>query len=177
LTQINSPEVILILNTHNKQKVSQEIKIMGVSITDIPGIGPSAAETLKKNGYETLQHIAETTAEKLEAVPGFGMIRATRVIKLANELLTAPVPGTLPPAKNRPGPKRAAPRVAQPSVASGTEKQEPEKPETDKPKKDKSKKDKSKKGKSKKDKSKKDKSKKDKSQKDKKKGKKKGKKK
>jgi len=114
---------------------------MSKAITDIPGIGSSSAGILAQNGYRTVQEIAETTAEKLGAVPGFGTIRATRVIKLANELLTAPVTDTLAPAKTRARPERAAPRSVQPAVAVGTEKQESEKPKKDKPKKEKSKKD------------------------------------
>ena len=135
---------------------------MGKTITDIPGIGPSTAEVLAKNGFKTLQQIAGSTVEKLAAVPGFGMIRAARVIKLANALPTAPVTKSSPVARTRAKPKRAVPKASKPAAASDAEKQEAEKP-----KKDKSTKDKSKKGK-KKDKSNKDK-KKDKSKKGKKK--------
>jgi NAD-dependent DNA ligase len=121
------------------------LKIMGKTISDIPGIGPSTAEVMAKNGYKTVQQIAETTAEKLGGVPGFGMIRATRVIKLANEVLTAPVTATSPPAKTRARPKRATPK---PAAAGETEKQDKKKDKKKGKKKDK-KKGKSKKGKKK----------------------------
>jgi hypothetical protein len=112
---------------------------MGHAITDIPGIGSSSAEILAKNGYRTVQQVGETTPEKLGAVPGFGLIRAARVIKLANALLTAPATDALAPSKTRVRPKRAAPRAAQPAVVGGAEKQEPDKPKKDKPKKGKKK--------------------------------------
>jgi NAD-dependent DNA ligase len=61
---------------------------MNSAITDIPGIGPAAAKTLMENGFKSLREIADTTIDKLAAVPGFGSIRAGRVIKAANEVLS-----------------------------------------------------------------------------------------
>lgn len=73
---------------------------MKTAIIDVPGIGPASEKILVENGFRTLRELAGTTVEKLSSVPGFSEIRASKVIKAANELLatagtaSAKVPGS-----------------------------------------------------------------------------------
>ena len=60
---------------------------MKTAISDVPGIGPASEKILVENGFKTLRGLAGATVEKLGNVPGFSSIRATKVIKAANELL------------------------------------------------------------------------------------------
>ena len=62
---------------------------MKTAITEISGIGPGTAKILMENGFASLQEIADTSIDKLAAVPGFGPVRAGRVIKAANEVISA----------------------------------------------------------------------------------------
>ena len=61
---------------------------MATAITDIPGIGPVAAAALAEHGYPNLRKLAASTAEKLAGVPGFSLVRATKVIAAARALLS-----------------------------------------------------------------------------------------
>ena len=61
---------------------------MSATLTDILGIGPDTAKLLIENGLKSPSEIAGATIERLCAVPGFGAIRAGKLIKAANELLT-----------------------------------------------------------------------------------------
>ncbi len=62
---------------------------MTTSIIDIPGIGPETEKTMIDNGFNTLNDVAYSTVEMLANVPGFGEIKAGKVIQAANELLSA----------------------------------------------------------------------------------------
>jgi len=64
---------------------------MKTTIIDVPGIGPDSEKILIENGFKTLKGLAGTTVEKLTSVPGFGIARAGKVIKAANELLLSSV--------------------------------------------------------------------------------------
>jgi creatinine amidohydrolase/Fe(II)-dependent formamide hydrolase-like protein len=140
---------------------------MGATVTDISGIGPSAAETLRKSGYGTLRQIADTSVEKLGAVHGFGEIRATRIINRANELLRSSQ--TDAPSASRTRPRTQQKMAGKVDLATGseTEKQLLEKLRKEKAKKEKAKKEKAKKEKAKKEKAKKEKAKKEKAKKEK----------
>ena len=63
------------------------------SINEISGIGPSSAKILIKNGFNTIKGIAGSSVEKLSQVPGFGKIRAAKVIKAAKSLQSSPQTG------------------------------------------------------------------------------------
>ena len=67
---------------------------MKTAIIDVPGIGPASEKILVENGFKTLKELAGTTVEKLANVPGFSDIRASRVIKAANELLATTLPSS-----------------------------------------------------------------------------------
>ena len=62
---------------------------MATPLTEIPGIGPSTAEILQAQGFDSAETLAASTVEKVSEVPGFGTLRATAVIRAANELLNA----------------------------------------------------------------------------------------
>ena len=69
---------------------------MKPTITDIPGIGPAAAETLAEHRIRSLAGLARASVEKIAAIPGFSEARATSVIAAAAELTAAS--GTTPAA-------------------------------------------------------------------------------
>jgi len=66
-------------------------------ITDIPGIGPAAAETLAEHRIRSLAGLARASIEKIAAIPGFSEARATIIIAAAADLTAAS--GTTPAAK------------------------------------------------------------------------------
>lgn len=53
----------------------------------LAGIGPAAADVLEKNGYASAEKIAQSDIDSLCEVPGFGPIRAAKVIAAAKELV------------------------------------------------------------------------------------------
>ena len=62
---------------------------MAAQLIKITGIGPAAAQTLMDHGFKTVKSIADTTIEKLSAVPGFSVIRAQKTIDAAKQLLAS----------------------------------------------------------------------------------------
>ena len=102
---------------------------MATALTDIPGIGPSTAEILQAQGFDSAETLAASTVEKVSEVPGFGTLRATAVIRAANELIGSN-------AADQSADQPAKKAVKKPSAQKGK-----------KSKKDKSKKDKPNKGK------------------------------
>jgi NAD-dependent DNA ligase len=62
---------------------------MKPAIIDIPGIGPAAEAKLLDHGFRKLKKLAATSVEKLASVPGFGTVRAGKVIAAASVLLTS----------------------------------------------------------------------------------------
>lgn len=59
------------------------------TLSDISGIGPSAAEILEKGGFSTVAAVADAAVGALAALHGFGQIRAARTIAAARALLDA----------------------------------------------------------------------------------------
>lgn len=59
---------------------------MAILITEVWGIGNQSAEILAKHGYRSLKDLAETTESELAKVPGFGVIRARKIIASARSL-------------------------------------------------------------------------------------------
>jgi transcription termination factor NusA len=62
---------------------------MNTAITGVSGIGPGTVRVLMENGFKTLEDIAGSSIAQLAAVPGFGPARAGKVIKAANDRLSA----------------------------------------------------------------------------------------
>lgn len=60
---------------------------MAISILKIKGIGLHTAEVLKENGYATAEHLVKATTLELSEIPGFGPVRAAKVIASASELI------------------------------------------------------------------------------------------
>lgn len=61
---------------------------MAQSILDVKGIGKVTSAILAKSGFKTANDLANTSVEKLAALPGFSETRAMQVIKNANDLIT-----------------------------------------------------------------------------------------
>lgn len=59
---------------------------MSTPITDITGIGPAAAATLAKHGFDSAEAVASSDVESLCSVPGFGAVRAQGVIQAAKAI-------------------------------------------------------------------------------------------
>ena len=59
---------------------------MPTPLTEIPGIGPSTAEVLQANGFDSAETLAASTVEKISEVPGFGTSRATTVLEAARQI-------------------------------------------------------------------------------------------
>ena len=65
---------------------------MKKKLTDIPGIGPATAVIMDEQGFTNILDVANATPEMMTELPGFGIIRANRIIAAAQKLLE----GTLP---------------------------------------------------------------------------------
>ncbi len=57
-----------------------------ISITDLPGVGPSTANKLIEAGYTTIEAIAAATPEELAKI-GIPLMTAQKIVKKARELL------------------------------------------------------------------------------------------
>lgn len=80
---------------------------MSTPITNITGIGPAAAVTLAKHGFDSAEDIASSDVESLCRVPGFKAVRAQGVIKAAKAIASIekkkankPKPGSKTPLKS-----------------------------------------------------------------------------
>ncbi len=74
---------------------------MNPTMTDVPGIGPAAAEALAEHRIKTLRALASASLEKIAAVPGFSEARAAKVkaaalALLAGQEIGAPAPEEAP---------------------------------------------------------------------------------
>ena len=63
--------------------MAKEIK----EISDLPGIGPQAAEKLEKAGYKSVESIAVASPSELEEIAGLGEGTATKAINAARDAL------------------------------------------------------------------------------------------
>lgn len=61
---------------------------MKANITDIKGIGPSAAKILNDHGFTTPAALADASIAEIVAVPGFSEVRAATVKEAAALLLS-----------------------------------------------------------------------------------------
>ncbi|TCS60646.1 helix-hairpin-helix domain-containing protein [Varunaivibrio sulfuroxidans] len=59
----------------------------GAQLSDISGIGPSAADVLRQGGFLTVEQVAGATVAALTALNGFGPVRASRTIAAAKAVL------------------------------------------------------------------------------------------
>ena len=118
---------------------------MTTQIERVAGVGPHAAQVLKKSGFTTIAKLANATVAQLSEVPGFGGVRAERVINSAKELLAGQASGgtAKKPARTAKSAAPAAEKTAKPAEDSAADKTE----KKDKKKKKKKKKKKSKKAK------------------------------
>lgn len=118
---------------------------MKTPVTDVTGIGPHTAKLLNEHGFSSAESLAATTTEKLSEVPGFGPLRAQRVIDAAKDV----IPPTTKPSKPESKSKDVTPpkKKSKKKKAKKNKKQKNDKKkQAEKP----SKKDKKKKGKKKK---------------------------
>ena len=61
---------------------------MKTNITDIKGIGPSAAKILNDHGFTTPAALADASIAEIVAVPGFSEVRAATVKEAAALMLS-----------------------------------------------------------------------------------------
>ncbi len=62
-------------------------KIEQISILSIEGVGKKAEDILEKSGYDTVNKIAATSAEKLKELPGIGEKLAKKMIESARDII------------------------------------------------------------------------------------------
>ncbi len=60
---------------------------MSISISQVKGIGPSTEEALADAGITSVESLVAYTLQQLTTLPGFGEIRAGKVIEHARQLL------------------------------------------------------------------------------------------
>jgi NAD-dependent DNA ligase len=60
-------------------------------LSAVPGIGAKTAADLRRSGFSTVEDLAAAQSEQLEAVQGFGPLRAAAVIDAAQALMGASV--------------------------------------------------------------------------------------
>lgn len=60
-----------------------------IKVTDIKGVGPSKAETLEENGYESVEDIAQADPDNLSDISGISEDRALEFMVSAGDLLDA----------------------------------------------------------------------------------------
>ncbi len=65
---------------------------MTQSILDVRGIGPAMQVVLAKNGFKTIEDLANTSVEQLVVIPGFSELKATQVINDARNLVASVIP-------------------------------------------------------------------------------------
>lgn len=76
-------------------------------ITDIPGIGPSMAAVLSKNGFKTIEDIAASDVKSLCAIPRFGPNKAKTTIAAAVKLATPKKSTSSKKSKDKPKSKKS----------------------------------------------------------------------
>jgi DNA repair protein RadA len=72
------------------QDVSEEIRVSEDkprTLTDLPGVTPSAANKLVEAGYATLEAVAVATPQELSAIAGIPLTTAQKIIKAARDAL------------------------------------------------------------------------------------------
>ncbi|MHA1496955.1 MAG: helix-hairpin-helix domain-containing protein [Promethearchaeota archaeon] len=78
----------------------QVIQVQSDDLTIVKGIGPTIALKLKSNGFNTIQEIANSTAEQIARMPGIGVATASKVITNAKEYLIGSEEQSLPKIQN-----------------------------------------------------------------------------
>lgn len=71
-----------------RKKAQAEVKTEDLS--QIPGVGPKLAEVLFKGGFETIERVAQASADALTALQGVGPKTAQKLIDAAKSVLSAP---------------------------------------------------------------------------------------
>jgi large subunit ribosomal protein L32e len=73
-----------------KKPKAEVKKVEKVELTDIPGVGPKTADSLKEAGFKTVKSLAKADPEKLmEKVDGIGDTLAEQIIEEAGKLVPA----------------------------------------------------------------------------------------
>ena len=62
---------------------------MSIELTNISGVGPSMAETLKAKNIDSVKKLAKLKIKELTSVPGVGEITGQKMIQAAKDLLVA----------------------------------------------------------------------------------------
>ena len=126
---------------------------MVMSIQNVNGVGPAAAEALAQHGVVTPEQLAASTVEVISKVPGFSEARAQRIITAAQALAnpdSAPKAAVTEAPVTAPGDEAGDEPVGQDPATDTDAEEDEETGETEKGKKKKDKDKKKKKKKSKK---------------------------
>ncbi|MBI3320863.1 MAG: transcription termination/antitermination protein NusA [Candidatus Omnitrophica bacterium] len=96
-----------------------QLTVANVSLRNLPGVGPSLEERLKKAHVTTVQQLASMTVEALTAIEGIGEKTAQKLLESANAALTAKVPTTKD--TSVPAPTESAPEAPAAESTSETD--------------------------------------------------------
>ncbi len=61
--------------------------VLGIEVTDLPGVGPAIGQRLAEAGYKSVEAIAVASPSELAAAGSIGETTATKIIKAAREML------------------------------------------------------------------------------------------
>lgn len=73
----------------DRSRIRLKEGVMAFQLTDIPGIGDATATLLGEHGIDSFKQLRKGGVSALCMVPGFGQIRATRVLAAADALKAA----------------------------------------------------------------------------------------
>ncbi|HIH16068.1 MAG TPA: DNA repair and recombination protein RadA, partial [Candidatus Diapherotrites archaeon] len=83
--EVVAKELVKELDKQVEKEVAKTTEVK--EITDLPGIGPQAAEKLFSAGYKTLESIAVASPMELIEVAGLGEVTAQKAIKAARDAM------------------------------------------------------------------------------------------
>ena len=79
---------LIVIQTKSAKKIrTDEDTIMPTDLTYVRGIGPAAAETIKKHGIVSVEDLASADITDIIVIPGFGESRASAVIAAAKMIV------------------------------------------------------------------------------------------
>ncbi len=115
---------------------------MTTPLTKVQGVGSHTASILEKHGIKSAEDLAQATTHTLMEVPGFGPLRAAKIISTAQSLFAAqkskPEPTVDTKEKGKPSKKKKVPKSKKgkkDKATSGKKKKNKKQPDTGKKKK------------------------------------------
>ena len=118
----------------------QGSRLMTFTLNDVKGLGPSSVKDLGAQGIRTVNDLAHASIADVSATPGFGDVRAARVIKAAADLLGSEAAMSTKTTSDKPAGEIQANKQSGPAASTGGTASQPEKEKPKDKKKDKKKK-------------------------------------